>query len=124
MYNIKEKCREASVEQLIKRKTLLLKKMSGLMTFIMGSITNGRYSKCGKKSCACHDKTKPKLHGPYSDLSHRGGDKPGSIFLTSEKAPIAEKLIKEYEELWAILKEISCINLELFRRKEFQYLNS
>lgn len=124
MYNIKEKCREASVEQLIKRKALLIKRMNGLMTFVMGSITNGRYSKCGKKSCSCHDKIKPKLHGPYSDLSHRGGDKVGSIFLTTEKAPIAEKLIKEYEELWTILKEISCINLELFRRKEFEYLNS
>lgn len=124
MYTEKKLCQEATVNQLIKRKEVLLNKINGLMTFIMGTVTKGRYSICGQRKCSCRDKTNPKLHGPYNDLRYRGGDKTGSIFLTEEKMPIAEKLVQEYADIREILKEISCINLELFRRKEFKYLES
>ena len=124
MYKNKENCRGASSVQLLKRKSLLIENLDDLMNFIMGTISGNRYSKCGKKQWACHNKKNPKLHGPYTDLSHRGGEKPGSIFLTAEKAPIAEKLTKNNDEVWETLKEISCINLELFRRKEFQFLEN
>ena len=118
MYKEKEKCRAATIGQLLKRKEKVIADLNGLMSFVMGSISCNN-SKCGNKYCACHDKTSPKLHGPYRNLSYRGGDKIGSIFLTDEKAPIAEKMVEEYATLREVLKEISCINLELFRRKEF-----
>lgn len=124
MYTEKKICQEATINQLIKRKEILLKEMSGQMTFVMGTITKGRYSICGQRKCSCRNKTNPKLHGPYNDLRYRGGDKTGSIFLTEEKMPIAEKLVQEYADVRKIMKEISCINLELFRRKEFKYLES
>ena len=124
MYKEQEKCREATINQLIKRKGVLIGEINKLMNFVMGSITKNRYSKCGKKHCVCHDKINPKLHGPYSDISHRGGDKTGSIFLTEEKIPVAEKMVQDYAEIREVMKEISCINLELFRRKEFQHLES
>lgn len=122
MYKEKEKCRAATISQLLKRKKVVVANLNGLMSFVMGSISCNK-SKCGKKYCACHDKTSPKLHGPYRNLSYRGGDKIGSVFLTDEKAPIAEKMVGEYATLREVLKEISCINLELFRRKEFDKIN-
>lgn len=124
MYKEQKKCREATLNQLIKRKEILCEKMNELKNFVMGSITKNRYSKCGKSYCSCHDKIKPKLHGPYSDLSHRGGDKTGSIFLTEEKMHVAEKIVQDYADIREVMKEISCINLELFRRKEFQHLET
>ena len=124
MYKEQKKCREATINQLIKRKEILCGEMNELMNFVMGSITKNRYSKCGKSYCSCHDKVNPKLHGPYSDLSHRGGDKTGSIFLTEEKMHVAEKIVQDYADIREVMKEISCINLELFRRKEFQHLET
>lgn len=121
MYKEKVKCRAATISQLLKRKKKLILEVNGMMSFIMGSITSNK-SKCGKKYCACHDKKSPKLHGPYKNLSYRGGDKIGSIFLTDEKTTIAENLVEQYATLREVLKEVSCINLELFRRKEFETL--
>lgn len=121
MYKEKEKCRVATISQLLKRKSKIIIELNTMMSFVMGSISCNK-SKCGKKYCACHDKKNPQLHGPYRNLSYRGGDKIGSIFLTDEKAPIAEEMIEKYAKLREILKEISCINLELFRRKEFDKL--
>ena len=124
MYTEKKICQEATINQLIKRKGVLVENINNSMTFVMGTVTKGRYSICGQKNCSCRNKTNPKLHGPYNDLRYRGGDKTGSIFLTEEKMPIAERLVQEYAEVRETLKEISCINLELFRRKEFEYLKT
>ena len=85
----------------------------------MGTISENEL-KCGKKNCACHNKVSPKLHGPYKSLSYRGGDKNGTIFLTDEKVSVAEKMIAQYTNLKELLKEVSCINLELLRRNELQ----
>ena len=121
MYKEIKKCQLATINQLLKRKGRLIEEFSDMKSFVMGTISENEL-KCGKKNCACHDKKNPKLHGPYKNLSYRGGDKNGTIFLTEEKVPIAEKMIDQYANLKNILKEISCINLELLRRNELQNL--
>lgn len=91
----------------------------GIKSFVMGTISEN-VIKCGKKNCACHDKKNPKLHDPYKNLSYRSEDKNGTIFLTSEKVTVAEKMISQYANLKEVLKEISCINLEFLKRNELQ----
>ena len=109
------------MNQLLKRKDKLIAEVNDMMSFVMGSVFTSK-SKCGKKYCACHNEKNPQLHGPYKNLSYRGGDKPGSIFLTDEKVSVAENMVEQYATLRETLKEISCINLEIFRRKEFEKL--
>ena len=121
MYKEIKKWQLATINQILKRKGRLIEEFSDMKSFVMGTISENEL-KCGKKNCACHDKKNPKLHGPYKNLSYRGGDKNGTIFLTEEKVPIAEKMIDQYANLKNILKEISCINLELLRRNELQNL--
>lgn len=79
---------------------------------------------CGNPNCVCRDKKKPQLHGPYSNLAYRGGDSTGMIHLTPEKAAWAKKMVTQYNEIWDIVREISCINLELLRRKDFEALKN
>jgi len=48
---------------------------------------------------------------------------PGTlVFNLLVKTVWAKKMVKQYNEVWDIIREISCINLELLRRKDFENL--
>ena len=72
---------------------------------------------CRKPGCRCMDKKKPQLHGPYVYLAHRGGEKPGMLVLGKNQEKIARKMIENYNSAWNDLCTISCINIELLKRK-------
>jgi hypothetical protein len=63
------------------------------------------------------DKKKPRLHGPYDYLAHRGGEKPGMLVIGPEQLSVAKKLCANYSIVWEIMRKISTINVELLRRK-------
>ena len=123
MYRIKEKRINASLKALLKRKKKLYVLLNNNRMFCMGNIVE-KMEICGTPTCACHDKKNPKLHGPYMNLAYRGGDKTGMLHLTAEKAKYAKIMVSQYKEIWNIIREIACINLELLRRKDFENLKN
>ncbi len=70
-------------------------------------ILSYRYYKCGKNNCRCHNKKKPKLHGPYYYVSLRIGNKMKTFYLKDKE--IAEK-IKKYQGYYRAIIELKNIN--------------
>ena len=121
MFIQKEKVQKASLNQLVKRKEKMVLNLLKYRHFCMGNIVE-KLEICGNPNCSCRDKKNPKLHGPYFNLSYRGGDKGGMLHLTPAKLKYAGKMVLQYEKLWLTVRELACINLELLRRKEFSKL--
>ena len=121
MYRIKEKRIKASLNALKNRKKKLFDMIIKNHTFCNGTVGE-KLEICGYKNCICRRKINPKLHGPYQNLYYRGSDKNGTLHLTPEKAKHAKIMVQQYKKITDIIQEISCINLELLRRKEFDLL--
>jgi len=123
MYRKKIKRTNASLKALLNRKKKLFDLLNTRKMFCMGNIVE-KMEICGTPTCGCRNKKNPKLHGPYLNLAYRGGDKSGMLHLTPQKAKFAKIMVKQYNDIWDIIREIACINLELLRRKEFESLKN
>lgn len=123
MFKEKKKRLNASIDELVSRKKELCNILSNSRIFTIATIVK-KMEICGNPKCSCRNKKNPKLHGPYYNLSYRGGDSVGMLHLTPEKKDWADKMVAQYKALGDIIKEISCINLELLRRKDFDALEN
>lgn len=121
MFLEKKKVQKATLNRLVRRKEKLFSDLLKYRHFCMGNIVE-KLEICGNPNCACRNKKKPKLHGPYFNLAYRGGDKTGMLHLTPEKLKYAQKMVQQYKKIWLTIREIACINLEFLRRKEFSKL--
>ena len=104
----------ANLKDLLNRRNLLVKRLSGLKHILRGSIVK-QGNVCGKSICKCKRKNNPVLHGPYSYLSHRSRKVNNTIFLTKLKLSYAKKGIREYDEAIELIYRIAEINFEILR---------
>jgi len=74
------KKRKPSYRALLRERQRLLKRLGQWPPVLRGSLRR-HGNKCGNPGCACHDRKRPKLHGPYFYLSHRYRNKTQTIFL-------------------------------------------
>jgi hypothetical protein len=75
-----------------------------------------RMTQCGKPGCRC---MRGEKHGPahYLTVSY-GRGKTRQVYIPRARKPLAAAWIRNYHRVWAVLEEISRINLELLRLKE------
>ena len=104
----------ANLKDLLNKRNLLVKRLSGLKYILRGSIVR-QGNVCGKAVCICKRKNNPVLHGPYNYLSNRSRKSMNTIFLTERKLPYAKKGIREYNEAIDIIYGIAEINFEILR---------
>jgi len=104
----------ANLNELLNKRTLLIKKLGGLKHIIRGTIVK-QGNICGKAICICKRKNNPILHGPYNYLSNRSRKSINTIFLTRQKLPYAKIGILEYNEAIDIIYQIAEINFKILR---------
>jgi len=104
----------ANLKDLLNKRNLLVKRLSGLKHILRGSIVK-QGNVCGKAVCICKRKHNPILHGPYNYLSHRSRKSNNTIFLTNRKLVIAKKGVREYNEAIELIYRIAEINFEILR---------
>jgi len=106
--------RAVNLRDLLNKRNLLVKRLSGLKYILRGSIVR-QGNICGKAICRCKRKNNPVLHGPYNYLSNRSRKSMNTIFLTERKLPYAKRGIREYDEAIDIIYEIAEINFNILR---------
>jgi len=104
----------ANLKDLLNKRSLLVKRLSGLRHILRGSIVR-QGNVCGKTVCICKRKKNPVLHGPYNYLSHRSRKSNNTIFLTNRKLSYAKNGVREYAEAIELIYRIAEINFEILR---------
>jgi hypothetical protein len=100
-------------QKLFQKRQCLLEQMMALQLLVQGSYLE-RFSSCSRPNCSCH---KGRKHGPRSYLVVYEGKKQRQVYVPqAQREPIREG-IRQHEELRAIVKEITRINLRLMRAR-------
>jgi hypothetical protein len=99
--------------KLIQKRQVLLERLAALQLLVQGSYLE-RFSSCSRPNCSCHNGRK---HGPRSYLVVYEGKKQRQIYVPqAQRKPIQEG-IRQHEELRALVKEITRINVRLMRER-------
>ena len=99
--------------KLFQKRQALLERLAALQLLVQGSYLE-RFSSCSRPNCSCH---KGKKHGPRSYLVVYEGKKQRQLYVPqAQRKPIQEG-IRQHEELRAIVKEITRINVRLMRER-------
>jgi hypothetical protein len=110
---IKYPYKKATTEELNSRRVEIIESLPKPETVIRSSLIT-RHIKCGKSNCRCAD-------GNGHESLYLSSYYRGHTYLDYVPKSYAEKVsicINTYDEISALLIEISEINLELFRRRE------
>jgi hypothetical protein len=70
-----------------------------------------RYMPCGNPSCRCMA-TRPQLHGPYHQWSHKIGGKTLSLRLSEPQARLANEWAENYRKLKKLLRRMERLALQ------------
>jgi Family of unknown function (DUF6788) len=105
-----------STTALLRRRALLVQRLAPLVSFIVRGSLIERFVRCGKPGCHC-------AHGPghgpkyYLSVSYPGG-RPELQYVSQEQQPQVQGLLKNFQQVRALLEEICQLNRELLRRQE------
>jgi uncharacterized protein DUF6788 len=84
----------------------LWQQLTKLSPLCSGSL-HEQYLTCGKSTCSCHDKQKPKLHGPYYLWVRRIGGK--QVNRTLKPGPELDRVregIANYRKMQALMGDL------------------
>jgi hypothetical protein len=95
--------------RLVQQRDALLARLHALPNLMRGSVYE-RLRKCGRASCACAQGG-PKH--PTRQLTVTLGGATRSRYVRREEMAQVQALIGTYEELWAIVNELTAVNLAL-----------
>jgi hypothetical protein len=70
-----------------------------------------RFMPCGKETCACMLKTKPRLHGPYFQWSYKTGGKTRTVRLSEAQALACSKWIKNHKMMRKLIRQMEKLSL-------------
>ncbi len=98
---------------LIRKRQVLLERLAALPLLVHGSYLE-RFSSCSRPNCRCH---KGKRHGPRSYLVVYEGKKQRQVYVPQAQRDLIREGISQHEELRAIVKEITRINVQLMRAR-------
>ena len=102
-----------TTRKLIQKRQVLLERLAALQLLVQGSYLE-RFSSCSRPNCSCHKGSK---HGPRSYLVLYEGKKQRQVYVPqAQRKPIQEG-IRQHEDLRAIVKEITRINVRLMRAR-------
>ena len=62
---------------------------------------------CGKLNCQCKAPHKPKLHGPYTQLSYSVSGKSSTVSIKKEEAVSAQKAANNFRKLKSLVNELA-----------------
>ena len=102
------------LESLLKKQKKIIESMPEMNDFIIGTIQNNLFFRCGNKNCKCHDEKNPQPHGPKTHLSLRSDKNKKNIYLKKERISDIRKFIKNYDALWISMLKLSLINYEIY----------
>src|SRR3970282_2033382 len=92
--------------QLEARRDALLARLHALPNLMRGSVYE-RLRKCGRASCAC-TQGGPKHPSRQLTVTLRGGPHPR--YVRHEEVVQLQRLLATYEELWAIVDDLTAVN--------------
>jgi hypothetical protein len=98
---------------LIRKREVLLERLAELPLLVHGSYLE-RFSSCSRPNCSCHN---GKRHGPRSYLVVYEGKKQRQVYVPQAQRDLIREGIRQHEELRAIVKEITRINVQLMRTR-------
>jgi len=98
-------------KKLWKKKQVLLEQMGSLSLMVQGSYLE-RFSVCSRPNCACHRGQK---HGPRYYLVVYHDKKQRQVYVPQAQRDVILQGLNQHEQLLAIVKQITRINLELMR---------
>ena len=96
-------------ERLERRRTALLAEVHGLPNLMRGTLYE-RQRKCGRASCTCASGG-PRHPGLQLTVNQRG--RTWTRFVRQSERATVEEWLRNYQRLWAIIEELTTINLEL-----------
>lgn len=102
-----------TTRKLLRKREALFERLAALQILVHGSYLE-RFSSCSRPTCSCH---KGRKHGPRSYLVVYEGKKQRQIYVPQEQRRPIQEGIRQHEELRAIVKEITRINVRLMRRR-------
>ena len=106
------------LESLLKQQKKIIKKMPDMTDFVIGSIQNNLFFRCGNKNCKCHDKKNPQPHGPKTHISLRSDQKKKNFYIKKERIKDIQLLVKNYDFLWQSLLQLSLVNYKIYCYKK------
>ena len=93
-----------TTKQCLARIAQIKKSLAALDEMRPGSISE-QYNVCGNPSCICRDRTNPKKHGPYYQLSYTHNGKHTTEHVTQEMINEARKQLKNYRRFEDLTQE-------------------
>lgn len=90
--------------------------LRSLKPMLPGGISEQR-NVCGKGGCRCKDPKKPRLHGPYYQLSFTLKGKSSSFFVRKEDLAEARRRIARYKEFKELSMALIRAYVELAREE-------
>ena len=104
---------EAHRRRLEQQRDALLARLHALPNLMRGSLYD-RLRKCGRASCACATGG-PKHPGRQLTVTLRGASH--TRYVRHEEVAELQALIATYEELWAIVNDLTAVNLALLHSR-------
>jgi len=98
-------------QKLLRKRQVLLEQMASLPLMVQGSYLE-RWNVCTRANCACHRGQK---HGPRSYLVIYQDHKQRQVYVPQAQREAVLRGISQHQQLLAIVKEITRINLQLMR---------
>ena len=100
---------------LMKRRKVLVERLTLLSPDIIRGSLIETYKRCGKKGCKCAE---GRGHGPkyYLSISQAGG-RPKMEYVSKEDQKKFQRHLSNFRKVKAILEEITKINLEILKKK-------
>jgi len=114
MADRKKKKPETS-DRLLQRREDLLAEVARMRDILHGSWLE-RYSTCSQKDCDCH---KGHRHGPRFYVVVLKDGRQRQKYVPTSQVDAARRGIARHHQLQECIREITAINLELLRRKEY-----
>lgn len=82
-----------------------------------GSLST-QYNVCGNPTCRCKDKTNPRKHGPYSQLSYVHRGKSTTEFVRKEEVAQVRREIRSYHLFRRLTQEWVDLSLRIARERK------
>ena len=104
------------VEKLQKRIETIKAKLQLIGDMRPGSL-NKQFTKCGRAGCRCQDPEKPKLHGPYNQLSYVHQGKSTTQFIQDPQVTAVKRQLANYKEFRKLTMEWVDLALTIAKEK-------
>lgn len=106
----------ATIEELIKKRDLLLMELGSLRHMLHGSWVE-RFSTCSRKGCRCKQGER---HGPRHYLVIREDGRQRQKYVPNAQVDSAKRGVAEYQRFGEIANEITQLNLVLMKEKAYE----